>query len=89
MTEIKDEYPSEKIILQIEAKVTGDPAYSKGTMHFAFQDCCAKVVLAGKEIGEITGCLGGGFEIKDEESKKTYFISAQSIWEAFSNRIEA
>lgn len=85
--------PTEEATLIVRAVVTIDPEYSDGSMHMTFQDCCAEVRegLPGRDgkpelIGEVIGCLGGGVEINDRKSGKTYFISAKSLWEAFVNR---
>jgi hypothetical protein len=90
----KEGLPTEKIILSVEAIVTIDPEYLSGNMHLTFQDCSAEVRqgLSGREgkpelIGEIVGCLGGGVEINDKKSGKTYYISAGALWEAFENWI--
>lgn len=86
MSRLYEGKPTEKVILSVEAEVINDPEYSRGTMHMRFQNTYVGIKQGEKLVGEICGCLGGGVEVTDKKSDKSYYISAGSIWEAFVNR---
>lgn len=68
--------------LTIEARLTYD-GNAGSVMHMRFADCVATVSEGGEKIGEISGCLGGGTELKDEASGATWYLSPEALWTAF------
>ena len=67
-------------IRQGEWKLDYDPErFSSGGMRFKFEDCTARVLDDGKEIGSVSGCIGAGISV--EINGRSWFLSAKAIWE--------
>jgi hypothetical protein len=57
----------------------------KVAFRFALADCVARVEDGEKEIGTISGTIGGGVEIssKGVDEKQRWYISPVALWNAF------
>ena len=54
-----------------------------GFLNITFADCEIKIVEGEKEYGRVSGCLGGGVELKLNKDGRTFFISAKDLWNSF------
>ena len=60
-----------------------------GHMAFKFEDCIARVLEDGEEIGEIGARLGGGYEMQIKGEKETnLYATVNDIWNAYCKAIK-
>lgn len=77
----------DKITLTIEAELVSDR--KGGYMTMAYADCVTTVSDNGKELGTVSGRLGGSYEVHDNASGETWRIPASVVWYAFQEAMAA
>lgn len=74
--------PTESGVLQnVPIRVTFDPAYQQGHLHLTME--AATFSIDDKEVGSILFCIGGGLELHDDRTKKSWYLGLNEIWSAF------
>lgn len=78
-----------EITLTITAKATWEPGQTSGNVHMSHAANSATVSDEGKELGQIGGTFGAGYEIKDKATGITWYIEPAEFWRAFQEAADA
>ena len=79
---------TERLRVTVELELCFDPGRKKNKMHMTLADTSVSVSVDDNEVGEICACLGGGVEVQDRLSGKTWFLSSLSLWTGFRAAID-
>lgn len=76
------------VLPQMTARCMVHPGVSHGTLSFRFVDCVAYVSIGDKEIGQVSGLVGGGTELQHNDVPGTHWvITPQEFWRAFTEAL--
>jgi hypothetical protein len=78
--------PDESGVLNnLPIRVSFDPRYQQGHLHLTME--AATIAIDGKEVGSIMFCIGGGLELNDARTKKSWYLGLNEIWAAFESML--
>lgn len=78
------------VLQNLVAELTFDPARAgDNEMHMVFGDCVVRVSDGDRELGAIAACVGGGIELRDKTSGRTWTIGSRALWAAFQAALAA
>jgi len=75
------------LILRIPLSISYTPDRNENVLFWKAADATCTVTIDDKNVGRVSGLMGGGVELKKTEDRRTFHVSAEDIWKAFETAL--